>query len=141
MQILLINNYGVRAENKWNEIFCTTTSYFSVSYLFCFWTHQLKRMVCCYFIFIYSSMKRNLSKTSPAFGGSGKQTLAELCRAVNSYQTITKRNCLHQHLRRPYLYNKEKTCFFVRPSVRPSTFYFFCYFSKNSNFIQKIIIE
>ena len=39
------------------------------------------------------------------------------------------------------LYNKEKTCFFVRPSVRPSTFYIFHYFSKSIVANGKIIIE
>ena len=40
-----------------------------------------------------------------------------------------------------YLYNKEKTCFFVRLSVCLSTFLILIYFSKSIIVTQKIIIE
>ena len=42
---------------------------------------------------------------------------------------------------RKHLYNKEKTCFFVRPSVCLSTFLILSYFSKSIIVTQKIIIE
>ena len=40
---------------------------------------------------------------------------------------------------RKHLYNKEKTCFFVRPSVCLSTFLILSYFSKSIIVTQKII--
>ena len=51
---------------------------------------------------------------------------------------FTKRISFHKSI---YLYNKEKTYFFVRPSVCLSTFLILSYFSKSIIVTQKIIIE